>query len=71
MKKKEKYIALNIEKLWENFSDTLKSLTEKWIPSKKASVRDHLPWVNQHVKRLIRKRNRAFKRLIHQEHLLT
>jgi hypothetical protein len=30
---------------------------------KKSSIRDHLPWVNQYVKRLIRKRNWAFKKV--------
>jgi hypothetical protein len=43
MKTNGKYSALNIEELWEIFSDNLNALTEKWIPSKKTSIRDHLP----------------------------
>ena len=63
MKNEGKYTALNTEELWENFSNTLQELTEKWIPSKQSSVRNHLPWVNQDIKKLIRRRNRAFKRV--------
>ena len=58
-----KYSALNTEELWDDFSNTLNNLTEKWIPSKQSSVRDHLPWVNQDIKKLIRRRNRAFKKV--------
>ena len=63
MTSEDKYSALNTEELWENFSNTLNNLTDKWIPSKQSSVRDHLPWVNQDIKKLIRRRNRAFKKV--------
>lgn len=58
-----KYSALNTEELWENFSSTLNNLTDKWIPSKQSSIRNHLPWVNQDIKKLIRRRNRAFTKV--------
>ena len=57
-----KYTNLNIEQLWDDFTQTLNNLTEKHIPSKMSSPRNYLPWVNQRLKRLIRRRNRAFKK---------
>jgi hypothetical protein len=62
MKESNKYSALSTEDLWSDFQEHLNGLINKHVPTKQSSHRDHLPWVNQHIKRLIRRRNRAFKR---------
>jgi len=54
--------TLNTEELWIDFSNTLNFLTDKWIPSKLSNTRNNLPWVNQNIKRLIRRRDRTFKK---------
>ena len=53
---------MNTESLWSNFTSKLNELVDKFIPTKKASNRNKLPWVNQQLKNLIRRRDRAFRK---------
>ena len=62
MLKEDKYSKLNTESLWSNFTSKLNELVDKFIPTKKASNRNKLPWVNQQLKNLIRRRDRAFRK---------
>lgn len=62
MLENNKYSVLNIEELWEDFANMLHRLTDKYVPTKMSSVRDSLPWVNQSLKKIFRKRDRAYKK---------
>ena len=46
------------------FSTTLLSLAEQCIPTKNVTIRTRdLPWINNTIRGLIRKRNRLYKKI--------
>ena len=46
-----------------NFTNSLLNMAEKCIPSKTVTVRpQNLPWMNNNLRKLMRKRNRLFKK---------
>ena len=47
-----------IEDVWNQFKQTLQKSIDKNIPSKTVSGRDKLPWITNHLRRLIRRRDR-------------
>lgn len=53
----------NINSYANNFTTKLMELAEKCIPTKTVTVRPlDLPWINSNIRRLMRKRNRLFKK---------
>ena len=53
----------NINLYANNFTTKLMELTGKCIPSKTVTVRPlDLPWINSNIRRLMRKRNRLFRK---------
>jgi hypothetical protein len=49
-----------VEENWTNFKVTLIEAMKKHIPQKKISSRWNLPWITTEIKRLIRKKRRAY-----------
>ena len=52
----------DVNTLWQEFTETLDKATSKYIPSKTARQKNGLPWVNRDIKRLIRSRNKLYKK---------
>ena len=52
----------DINEIWDFVKEGLDKIVKKHVPSKLTSSRNHQPWINSNVKRLIRKRNRWFKK---------
>ena len=53
---------LNTNQLWEIFKNKLNQLIKKHVPHKVAKAKDSLPWINTETKKLIRKRDRLYKK---------
>ena len=52
----------NVEQLWSKLKVSIMQVVEKHIPHKTMKKRrGRLPWMNQSIRRLIRKRNRLYK----------
>ncbi|CAG2244297.1 unnamed protein product [Mytilus edulis] len=58
---KEKITEMNIEEYWTLFKTHLFQAMDLHIPSKNLTSRFNLPWVNQHIKKMIRKKERLYK----------
>ncbi|CAC5388841.1 unnamed protein product [Mytilus coruscus] len=58
---KEKITEMNIEEYWTLFKTHLFQAMDLHIPSKNLTSRFNLPWVNQHIKKMIRKKDRLYK----------
>ncbi|MCG8033229.1 MAG: hypothetical protein JAZ03_13755 [Candidatus Thiodiazotropha taylori] len=53
----------NINTYAESFTDNLLSLAEQCIPYKTVTIRPRdLPWINSHIRKSMRKRNRLFRK---------
>ena len=56
-----KYSSLattDVQSLWDKFVTRLQQGIGKFIPVRKACTRDGFPWINQEIRRLIRKRDK-------------
>ena len=53
----------DVQELWDIFASRLEQVIEKFIPTRKADTRDGFPWINQEIRRLMRKRDKLYKRL--------
>ncbi len=53
----------NVNSLWEIFKSQLQSAIKQHVPHRRSSNRDRPPWITQKVRRLIRSRNRLFKKI--------
>ena len=51
---------LTLEENWRSFESTIIKATDAFIPSSYKSSRFNLPWVNRPLKRIIRRKHRAF-----------
>jgi hypothetical protein len=60
---KEKYKEMNIEVYWTTFKSHLFNAMDQYIPSKTLISRwnIHVPWINQNIKKMIRKKERLYK----------
>ena len=47
---------------WSYISQKILEATDNFIPHKMSKAKRHLPWVSSSVKRLMNKRNRAYKK---------
>ena len=52
----------DVQSLWDKFESRLQQGIDKFIPVRKAGTRDGFPWINQEISRLIRKRDKLYKR---------
>ena len=57
-----KFESNSVDDLWETFKGTLHSLIEKIVPCKSAKSKDMLPYITPEINRLIKKRDRLFKK---------
>ena len=48
--------------IWNFIKIELNKITKNHVPSKLTSSKFHQPWINNKIKRLIRKKNRWFQR---------
>ena len=54
------YAHKTVEENWNAFKEAIYSSVDSNVPSRYKSTRFNLPWINGTLKRLIRKKNRAF-----------
>ena len=52
----------DVQSLWDKFVTRLQQSIDKFIPVRKAGTRDGFPWINQDLRRLIRKIDKLYKR---------
>ena len=46
----------DVQELWDMFASRLEQGIDKFIPTRKAGTRDGFPWINQEIRRLMRKK---------------
>ena len=51
----------NVEELWSKCMHSISQVVDKYIPHKHTKVRQGLPWMNQNIKRLMRKQDMLYK----------
>ena len=54
---------LNAKQLWEIFKNKLNQLIKDHVPHKVAKAKDSLPWINTKTKKLIRKRDKLYRKM--------
>ena len=59
----QKYIidnqeTLNIEDMWDKFKTTITALVKDHVPHKTAKSKDSHPWINNDIRKLIKRRDR-------------
>ena len=52
----------DIQELWDKFASGLQRGIEKRIPIRRSGTKDGFPWINQEIRRLMRKRDKLYKR---------
>ena len=52
----------DIQELWDKFASGLQRGIDKHIPIRRSGTKDGLPWINQEIRRLMRKRDKLYKR---------
>lgn len=57
-----------VQSLWDDFSTECNRLIEQYVPSKLTSSRFHQPWVNTEIKRLSRRKQKAYNRAKRTQH---
>lgn len=57
-----KYVSDSVEELWNSFLSSLEEGVNNFIPSKWSSTKNKLPWVDFALKRLYRKRDKAYRK---------
>ena len=60
---KEEKSTASTEELWTLFRDKLQTAIKDHIPHKQARVKENKPWVSPAFRRLIKKRDRVFKKM--------
>ena len=55
----------DVEDNWTFLKNTIKQAADKHIPQKTISGKQHVPWINQSIKRLIRQRQRRYNAAQH------
>ena len=58
----EKFSNCDIDTKWSHFKEKLNSIIDDHVPTKKLSSRYHVPWINQSLKRLSRKKHRLYNK---------
>ena len=52
----------SVQSMWDKFATKLEQGVDKFIPTRKSGTRDGFPWINQEIRRLMRKRDTLYKR---------
>ena len=52
----------SVQSMWDRFATKLEQGIDKFIPTRQSGTRDGFPWINQEICRLMRKRNKLYKR---------
>ena len=55
----------DVNTLWNSFKESNSNLLDDKVPSKMTSARFSQPWINRKVKRISRKKKRAYKKAKH------
>ena len=55
--------SMNTDSKWNMFKITLNKLSDKYIPTKMCKPKDGHPWINNFIKRLMRKRDKLYTKL--------
>ena len=48
--------------LWDKFAARIQQGIDKYIPVRRSGTRDGFPWIDQEIRRLIRKRDKLYRR---------
>ena len=56
------FVKFNKKRFWNEIKTCLTNLMDKHIPTKTFKPRFDVPWIGRDVKRVIRKKNRLFKK---------
>ena len=51
----------DVQELWDMFASRLEQGIDKFIPTRKAGTCDGFPWINQEIRRLMRKMDKLYK----------
>ncbi len=51
-----------VETIWQALKADLADLVDQLVPTKMSSSRHSQPWVNTHIKRLCKRKERAYKK---------
>src|SRR5437867_8311994 len=54
--------SCSVNELWNRLITILKDYKEKFIPIFKSAENDEVPWLNNSIKKMIKKRNNVYKR---------
>ena len=54
--------ASDVNSLWDNFQTTLQAAIDKYVPSKLSSTRYNSPWIDQSIRRDIRRKQRLYNK---------
>ena len=49
-----------VQSTWDKFATKLEQGVDKFIPTRKSGTRDGFPWINQEIRRLMRKRDTLY-----------
>ena len=52
----------SVQSMWDRFATKLEQGLDKCIPTRQSGTRDGFPWINQEIRRLMRKRDKLYKR---------
>ena len=53
---------LTVEKIWTEISTHLQNMMIQHVPTKKSSTKQHQPWINTNLKRIARRKYRAWRK---------
>ena len=56
-------VANEVNFLWDTFKSNLLKAVQQFVPHLTSTTRDRPPWITSEVKKLLRKRNRLFKKV--------
>ena len=54
--------SMTVEEIWKEIENHLQSMMNKYVPTKKSSTKNHQPWIDTNLKRLSRRKYRAWKK---------
>jgi len=52
----------NAEAMWDKFKASITALVKNHIPHKTAKSKDSQPWINNGIRKLIKRRDRLYKK---------
>ncbi|CAG2226442.1 unnamed protein product [Mytilus edulis] len=52
----------NIENMWKYFKENIMKIIDQKVPTKMTTTKFTHPWINTNIKRLIRRKNKAYKK---------